>query len=491
MSERDVKKRKGGAGRSLNLVLWFAFSVFALVLVVIFMAVQSLLVGTQYREQTIALMREASGHMAAVLSEAEDGASVSVWQEMRAIENEYDVNFRLLDTTGRNVYSDGAEDENFPEIAEALKNRISIGHTDLVISKGSTIAYATVVTFGGQTYFIYISSSLARLNTLENSLRWLSLATALFSVVLAFLASGFVAMLITKPVTEVTEQAKELARGGYHLNFKRDYFCLEISELSDALEYAREEISKTDAMQRELIANVSHDFKTPLTMIKAYASMIREISGENKEKRDAHAQIIIDEADRLAALVGDLLDLSKLQAGVGEQAPITFNLSELVYKITDRFAYLTETQGYIFSSDIEEDCYTFADRERIEQVVYNLIGNAVNYTGDDKLVRIRLFRKGEAIRLEVEDTGKGISEDEQASIWDRYYRSQETHKRPIQGTGLGLSIVKNVLISQNCPFGVESKLGQGSTFWAEFPSPPEDLFEEAEGKRSKKRKGGN
>ncbi len=473
MRENGKKQKIAGAGRSLNLLLWFTFSVFALILVVIFMAVQGLLVGSRYREQTLSLMKEANAEMTEVLGAAED-VSLSVWRELRAVEEEYEVRFRLMYTDGRSVFSDGPDDENYPDIAVTLKNIFKGDATEVILNEGSTLAYATVVPIGGQPCFLYLTSSLSRLNSLEGSLLWLSLSTALFSVVLAFVASGFVAMLITKPVTEVTEQAKEMARGHYDLNFKHDYFCQEISELAGALDYARREISKADAMQKELIANVSHDFKTPLTMIKAYASMIREISGDNKQKRDAHAQIILEECDRLTALVNDVLDLSKLRAGALKEPATTFNLSELVYKIAGRFAYLCETQGYRLETQIGEDLYAYAVRERVEQVVYNLIGNAVNYTGADKTVKLRLFAKGMYVRFEVEDSGKGIPEEERDTIWDRYYRSSETHKRPVQGTGLGLSIVKSILISQDCPFGVESELDHGSTFWAEFPSPPED-----------------
>lgn len=237
-------------------------------------------------------------------------------------------------------------------------------------------------------------------------------------------------------------------------------------------------------MQKELIANVSHDFKTPLTMIKAYASMIIEISGENKKKRDANAQVIIDECDRLTMLVSDLLDLSKLRAGVnGEEQRTVFDLSEEVRAVTERFSYLCETEGYVLETQIEDGLYTEANKERIAQVFYNLIGNAVNYTGEDRRVRVKLYRKGENARFEVIDTGKGIPADEVDTIWDRYYRSGASHKRPVSGTGLGLSIVKNILLQHGCPFGVISEQGKGSCFWAEFP-PPGEQKEREGGRRS-------
>ena len=323
----------------------------------------------------------------------------------------------------------------------------------------------------------------------EEGMVLISFVMLLVAIVLSFAASGLVAVLITKPVNEVTERAKQLARGDYSLDFKENYFCREINELSEALDHARVEISKADKMQQEVIANVSHDFKTPLTMIKAYASMIREISGDDKEKRDAHAKIIIDESDRLTALVLDLLDISKLRAGFGADERTVFNLSEEVYRVAERFDYLKDTAGYQIETEVESDLYISANRARTEQVLYNLIGNAVNYTGQDKKVKVRLFVKGQNLRFEVVDSGVGIKQEEIPTIWDRYYRSSETHKRPVKGTGLGLSIVKGILEAHGYPFGIESKEGKGSVFWVEFfPAPKEEDVENERAEEPVKKK---
>ncbi len=468
--KRGAQQKKLRAGRSLNLILWFAFTLFALVIILLFLALQSLLVGMQYRDRTFSSMKQAGARAAEELAGA--NADTMLFRRLREIEETYDVRIRILASDGTTVDSDGYGEEKFPEIVERLREELSEGREEVTVSDSASLGYATAVK--SQPYYLYISSSLARIRTLESSLRWLSLSAGLFSVVLAFVASGFLAMLITRPVTEVTDRAKELARGHFDLDFKRDYFCSEMQELSDALDYARVEISKADAVQKELIANVSHDFKTPLTMIKAYASMIVEISGDDKRKREAHAKVIIEEADRLTALVEDVLDLSKLRAGMGVHAPAVFNLSELLYRILERFDYLTETQGYTFEQDIDEDRYVYADRERIGQVIYNLLSNAVNYTGADKRVTVRLKGAGGATRLDVIDTGAGIPEEQIGLIWDRYYKMQETHKLPVKGTGLGLSIVKHILEMQGCPYGVRSEADRGSDFWVEFPPPPED-----------------
>ena len=131
---------------------------------------------------------------------------------------------------------------------------------------------------------------------------------------------------------------------------------------------------------------------------------------------------------------------------------------------------MKETQGYVFHVDVEEGLYTLADERRIGQVLYNLISNAINYTGEDKNVYIRMRKEGEdCFRFEVRDTGAGIPADEINGIWDRYYRSKEMHKRPVQGTGLGLSIVKSILEQHKFLFGVESEEGKGCVFYVLFP----------------------
>jgi signal transduction histidine kinase len=269
----------------------------------------------------------------------------------------------------------------------------------------------------------------------------------------------------------MTKKARRLAQGSFDVDFNSgEIYGKELVDLAEALNYARDELSKTDRMQKDLIANVSHDFKTPLTMIKGYASMIMEISGDVPEKRNKHAQVIVDEADRLASLVNDVLDLSKISSGIEEVKVAVFDISAYVEETLGRFDYLKETQGYRFVVDIDEDMYTRGDEIKLGQVLYNLIGNAVNYTGDDKMVYVRLKKESVNVcRFSVTDTGKGIKPEKIPAIWDRYYRSAETHKRPVRGTGLGLSIVKTILERHGFVFGVDSEVGKGSTFYVLFP----------------------
>ena len=490
MGKTGGRKVRIRAGRSLNLVLWFSFSVFAVILIVLYSLIQNLLVRRQYREVAEKMLRSAADNMQSAIAENENPSDVV--KLFLEVSNRYGVGFYLIYENGENVFPELSAPASFPEIIGKLTDELQGGDPVLFHIGDDMVLGTETSPLGGRNCYLFLSIPSGAFSEYEQSFGWMSFVTALFAIVLAFAASGVVAALITRPVTEVTECAKELSRWNFNLNLGKEYFCSEITELADALDSARKEISKADRMQKELIANVSHDFKTPLTMIKAYASMIREISGEDKNKRDAHAQIIIDESDRLAALVADLLDLSKLRAGLAESKSTVFNLSEEVYKVAGRFEYLKEVDGYRIETVVEDDLYAYANKERIEQVLYNLIGNAVNYTGADKRVVVRLIRKDGGARFEVADSGKGIPPDEIDTIWDRYYRSNKTHKRPVQGTGLGLSIVKGILLSQGCPFGVISEVGKGSCFWVEFPpsetSPQGDApVKETERKKPKKR----
>lgn len=221
-------------------------------------------------------------------------------------------------------------------------------------------------------------------------------------------------------------------------------------------------------MQRDLLANVSHDLRTPLTMIKAYAEMIKDISGDNKQKRDKHTKVIIDEADRLTMLVNDILNLSKLQSSVEGLDKKEINLSQLTEKVIDRFSDYVENQGYKIEEYVAPNLLTCVDEQKIEQVIYNLLGNSINYTGEDKTVKVYLTAEKDKILLEIIDSGKGISEEKLATIWERYYRFSETNTRPVKGTGLGLSIVKAILDAHGITFGVRSKKDCGSNFYVEF-----------------------
>ncbi len=300
-------------------------------------------------------------------------------------------------------------------------------------------------------------------SVLKNQLIYITLIVILLSIVV----STIISKMLNKPIINITKEAKKLATGNKELNIPKSNIK-EIDDLRDSLIYASHEINKTDELRRDLLANVSHDLKTPLTMIKAYAEMIRDINKDNEEKRNENLNIIIDETDRLTILVNDILNLSKLEANKETLDLKEFDLVELINNIIKKYNIIKETENYKFILNMPKKAIVKGDLNKISQVIYNLINNAINYTGDDSIVKIEVIEQKKTYLVNIIDTGKGIKKDELNIIWDKYYKNEKNHKRNKVGTGVGLSIVKNILDKHKFKYGVKSEIGKGTTFYFEI-----------------------
>ncbi len=294
----------------------------------------------------------------------------------------------------------------------------------------------------------------ATVSTIRTQIVWITVILLGVALCLALYLSKH----ISSPIIRINDSAKQLATGDYNVAFDEDGY-LEIAQLGHTLNYAAQELGQVEQLQRDLVANISHDLRTPLTMISGYAEIMRDLPGENTPE---NVQVIIDEAQRLTSLVNDTLDLSKLQSGTQKVEKTSFNLTADIREILHRYDKMTD---YTLSFEADRDVMVYADELKISQVVYNLINNALTYTGADHCVFVRQILANEEVRIEVTDTGDGIPEDKLKDIWKRYYKVDKEHKRAQIGTGLGLSIVKTILDMHDGAYGVRSALGQGSTFW--------------------------
>ena len=478
---------KGKRLRSINFILWISFLAFAAFILIMTWVFQTTLLRQFFISEVKADLEDIGGNVYRRISElmrapnvADDGIDVYIALEQY---NNPSVNIYVLDESGdclyptemnapSEEYNVGVDQDVFNVVFEELCNAGTDKGVIVRIDDGNYVYSARFTRTDGQSSdnYLYINYSTELSESAFSMMEKELIVIAVVVVFVALIISALLSMELTRPIARFTRAARRMAKGDFTVDFKGEYTYAEMDALAETLDYAKEEIGKSDQLQKEVLANVTHDLKTPLTMIKAYASMIQEISGDNPEKRAKHTQVIIDESDRLTALVNDILNLSKIRSGMDSLKLQEFNLSEFIHTVLERFDYLTETKGYTLVRDIDDELYTEADTEKLEQVVYNLVGNAVNYTGEDKKITVSLKKaEGGKIRFSVTDTGKGIPPDEIDTIWDRYYRSTETHKRPIKGTGLGLSIVKTILVKHGFEYGVESEVGKGSTFYVLFP----------------------
>ena len=314
--------------------------------------------------------------------------------------------------------------------------------------------------------YVFLNTSLEDVGTTTSILTNQLIYLTIIVILVAIIVSVYLSRMLNKPIINITKYARELAKGNKDIKIEKSNIY-EIDELADALNYANKEINKTDELRRDLLSNVSHDLKTPLTMIKAYAELIKDLK-LNKKEREENLNIIIDETDRLNLLVNDILNLSKLENNVDELDIKEFDLVELINNILNKYKIIKETENYIFETKLPNKAIVLGDVNKISQVIYNLINNAINYTGKDNRVKIELEELKNSYRVNIIDTGNGINEEEINIIWDKYYKNEKNHKRSKIGTGIGLSIVKNILDKHNYIYGVESKNNKGSTFYFEI-----------------------
>lgn len=386
------------------------------------------------------------------------------------VSKESDVCIQVITSTGNVLYNESMKGC----ILSNPNNQTRILMTEMYNSKKNTEFYKITnpiyniksFLFGMKIdkNYVFINSQLESLDetnlVLRKQLIYLLIIVICLSIVIAY----FVSRSITKPIFKITEKAKKMSNGDLKVTFERSNIS-ELDELSQTLNLAKNEMIKTDDYRRDLMANVGHDLRTPLTLIKSYAEMVRDISYKDEKKREEHLNVIIKESDRLNDLVNDIIVLSRLEANAEVLELENYDIVYEIKEIINKFKILELTENYDFIYTGPEEVMVRADKKKINQVIYNLISNAVNYTGDDSKVLINIVKSKDGYQVEIIDTGKGIDKDTIKHVWDRYYKTEKKHKRNKIGTGLGLSIVREILEAHNFIYGVLSTENIGTKFY--------------------------
>lgn len=452
----------------------FSFMIFTALLVAMLWGLMSFFVDTYYgtiRKQEI--IRNANS------IESQYGESSEVFSkfalQIASANGDY---IRIDDDEGSTVFdgmSKVSDTHNFSadiehiskKLAESPLNSVTERHGSSADGENARLIYASRISVANKSAVLYIIAPLypdqVTVRIISNILGYISLIVLTVAFILSFALSG----RLTAPIQNLTNSAKELSKGNFNVKFDGAGFT-ETKELAKALNKASYEMQKTDFYQREIIANVSHDLKTPLTMIRSYAEKIIDISGDNPEKRNADLRIIISETERLNRLVTDMMSVSNLQSNNVELNKEVFDIVQAADEVYESHLILSSTEGFEMHFRPCKPTYVVGDRTKIMQVMANFMSNAVKYSGDGKYIDIQIVRSGKKVTFHCIDHGMGIPSDEIGHVWDRYYRTSANHERRIEGTGLGLAIVKGILTLHNAKYGVKSEEGKGSDFWFEM-----------------------
>ena len=459
---------------SIKTTTLFSFVMFALVLIAFLWILTSFFLDTYYQKmRTQEVIRTADAIEMQYLKESsgfskyvtETAGINGIFIRIEGLEQSL-----ICDGTG-GIRDAGQFETDVTRISQKLESSDSASVTETLHPASSDsearLVYAAHIGSGRRLAALYIIAPLypdqITIRIVKNMLGYITFILLSVACFLAYALSR----RITSPIENLTRSATELSQGNFNVRFDGSSFT-ETKELARALNKASYEMEKTDFYQREIIANVSHDLKTPLTMIRSYAEKIIDISGDNPQKRNADLQIIISETERLNRLVTDMLSVSNLQSNNVEMHRETFDLVEAAEDVYESFLVLGSSQGYELHFHPSKPAYVVGDRSRLVQVMTNFVSNAVKYSGDNKFIDIQLVRSNKKVTFHCIDHGVGIPADEISHVWDKYYRTSANHERAIEGTGLGLAIAKSILNLHGAKYGVKSDEGKGSDFWFEM-----------------------
>ncbi|HET6784870.1 MAG TPA: HAMP domain-containing sensor histidine kinase [Erysipelotrichaceae bacterium] len=448
---------------------------------------QIVLLSAYFKEMKITQVKEVSN----VIEESIENNQFSIKVQISAVQNNvcglvYNSKGQLLyqvDALGlgcvlnSNAIGFTQKIMNYTQLVdESPEKEFALTVTNSVIQQ-DMIIFGKKLNLNFGSYYIFLNSSLLPIDSTISILQQQFIYVTIIVFVLFSIVSLIISSRLSKPIINMKKEAIKLAHGNYDVKFEKGEFT-EFTELAETLNYTSEELKKMDELRKDLIANVSHDIKTPLTMIKAYAEMIKDISGDNKKKREQHLDVILDEVNHLDHLVQDMTQLSQFQSNVVTLQTKNFNVVDLVnesLRLLDGLIKSNKIQVQIFSP---KEVIVIGDPLKIKQVLINFINNAIKFIGKDNQLVIQILCEEETVRIEVIDHGIGISSDDLPYIWDRYFKIDKHHHRNVAGTGLGLSIASAILKSHGCNFGVTSELEKGSVFWFEmkYAKKPEHVL---------------
>lgn len=355
--------------------------------------------------------------------------------------------------------------QDTPTVVRLRQTVFAQGSLYDIVESGGTRQMVVGRTTADGAYSVIVSASLAQIDTAVVVLNSLLPMIALVLLVLDLLASLLFSKWFTRPLRELSEGAREIADGNYDVQVNADRQD-ELGLLGREFNHMAAEVKRSAQLEKDLLANVSHDLRTPLTLIKGYAETVRDITGSDAEKRTEQCNIIVDETDRLSGLVNSVMELSKVSSGAEKPNLVQFDMSQLCFEVAGRYDALCDRNHWQLKLEADRECLVTADPDMMERVLHNLLGNATHHMGADGVFILRAIPVAGGCRVEVEDHGPGIPPEELPHIFDRYYRARADSGKT--GTGLGLSITKAILQLHGFPFGVNSALGKGTTFWFEM-----------------------
>lgn len=486
--------------KSIRLKLWMGMMTQALIVIVLLWFFQIVFLGSFYMNIRISGVMGDTEKAAASIDLAD---RESYAEDLDALAYNKGLSLALYDARGVLVYetSSAVAPAQMPMMQSGVRNelnkllrdgesfRIQIAHPRF--GTRYMVVGAQVKDEGGSLNGALIAGfAVTAVDETISILKIQLLYIIVILIVVSVLISFIISRSFTRPLIEIKKVSERMASGDYSARIDEELAGKdEVGTLAASLNNLGEQLQKIEKLRRDLIANVSHELRTPLSLIRGYAETIRDVTGEDLEKRTKQLEIIVEETERLSGIVDDILNLSQIQSGYFKLDKKAVDVQELFLKLRERYSVLSEKTGIIMETEIspyenrDHAVKAEADEPRLEQILYNLINNAFDHTPHNGRILVRAEITGDRIRFSVSDSGAGIAAEEIPYIWDRYYKihkktglessfsgglkgmTYSDGKTGAAGAGLGLAIVKELFDAHKAQYGVNSSAGKGAEFW--------------------------
>lgn len=314
---------------------------------------------------------------------------------------------------------------------------------------------------------IYLYVPLAKITELTKDFTYLWLIAAILFLIISIYLGTLLVKKLTMPLNQMREAAEKVSAGDYSARVQlvsND----EVGQLATAFNQMSSSIQKEDEKKKEFLANVSHELRTPLSYVNGYSEALITGIVKHETDREKYLALINRESKRMERIVGDLLDLAKLDNDEYQLDKTLLPLAQLVEDSTQKYVLLMKEKNVHLTFDLDPDIIVFGDEGRIEQVIQNITDNAIKYTEHGE-ISFTLKETEKGITLSIKDTGAGIPESDLYHIKERFYRVNKARTRLDGGTGLGLAIAEKIMALHNGKLEIYSKLGEGTKVDMIFP----------------------
>jgi len=357
-----------------------------------------------------------------------------------------------------------------PDIAETVETNETSTFVGRDLHTGERIMSVSSPLVSGDNTVIGVVRYVTSLRIVDERIFWQTIIAIIIGISIMFLVfftNKFFLRSITVPLREVTDITKQISKGSYGVTIEKKYSD-EIGELVDSINEMSAEIAKSDKIKNEFISSVSHELRTPLTAIIGWGETLTTVGVDNKEETLRGIEIILKETRRLSKMVEELLNFARMESGrfnlYIDTVDLKAEFEETLFMYAETFRKANVEMHY--SQDEGDDIFISGDRERLKQVFFNILDNAIKHGGENGKLEISVIREGKFAKIAIRDFGEGISEDELPYVKVKFYKG----KSRAQGNGIGLAVSDEIVKLHGGSLDITSRLGEGTTVTITLPA---------------------